>query len=254
MATAFQPTRALILGGTSDIGASIIDELVARGLRELILTVRDPNSEAAQALLHRWENTEITLLAWDATEVATHRDFARSVCRDHGPIDLVVCTVGMLGHHAGVSMAAVDIETMLHTNSIGPIGVLNELANTLDPALPARIVVLSSVAAVRPRKSNFIYGSSKAALDSAARGMRDALSATAIEVVIVRAGFVHSSMTVGLDPAPFAATSAAVGTAIAERIHSGRGGVMWTPKILGPLFGVLSLLPTALWRRIAGDR
>lgn len=254
MTDRFTPQRALVLGGTSDIGLAVVDELVANGLNDLLLTVRDPASDSARALLTRWNDVSVTLLEWDATAVDGHHDFAVSVCHDYGPIDVVICTVGALGHHAGASMDAESIHSMFMSNTVGPVGVLNELANTLDPNVDARIVVFSSVAAVRPRKSNYVYGSSKSALDSAARGLRDALAHTNIDVVIVRAGFVHSSMTVGLEPAPFASTPEVVGKAVAERIRSGKGGVLWTPKILGPLFGVLSVLPTPIWRRVAGDR
>lgn len=254
MTQSFTPQRALVLGGTSDIGLAVVDRLVADGLNDLLLTVRDRESDSARALLNRWSNVSITLLEWDATAVDGHHEFAVSVCRDHGPIDLVICTVGALGHHAGLAMDAESIHSMFMSNTVGPVGVLNELAHTLDPHVAARIVVFSSVAAVRPRKSNYIYGSSKSALDSAARGLRDALAHTSIDVVIVRAGFVHSSMTVGLEPAPFASQPEIVGKAVAERIRSGKGGVMWTPKILGPLFAVLSVLPIPIWRRVAGDR
>jgi decaprenylphospho-beta-D-erythro-pentofuranosid-2-ulose 2-reductase len=107
---------------------------------------------------------------------------------------------------------------------------------------------------VRPRRSNYVYGSSKAGLDAFARGMADAVVDRGVEVLVVRPGFVRSSMTEGLEPAPFATDPATVAAAVVDRLARPGGGVLWVPRILGPLFGVLSVLPTRWWRRIAGDR
>ena len=116
------------------------------------------------------------------------------------------------------------------------------------------IVVLSSVAAVRPRKSNYVYGSSKAGLDAFAQGLGDALVDKGVNVLVVRPGFVTSKMTAGLDPAPFATRPEVVADAIADAIDRDRSGVVSVPSKLGPMFVVLRNTPRPLWRRIAGDR
>ena len=89
---------------------------------------------------------------------------------------------------------------------------------------------------------------------SATRGIADALHDTPVQVLVVRPGFVRSSMTEGLDPAPFSTDPATVGSAVARALARGRSGVVWVPPLLGPLFTIFSVLPAALWRRIAGDR
>ena len=66
--------------------------------------------------------------------------------------------------------------------------------------------MLSSVAAVRPRKFNSVYGAAKAALDAFARGYADSLHGTGVRVLLVRPGFVTGQMTEGMDPAPLATT------------------------------------------------
>ncbi len=69
-----------------------------------------------------------------------------------------------------------------------------------------RIVVLSSVAGVRVRRANFLYGASKAGLDAFTRGLAEATRGSGVRVQVVRPGFVRTKMTVGLRPAPFAAS------------------------------------------------
>ena len=68
------------------------------------------------------------------------------------------------------------------------------------------IVVLSSVAAVRPRKANFVYGAAKAGLDAFARGLADSLHGSGVRVLLVRPGFVIGRMTEGMPPAPLSTT------------------------------------------------
>src|SRR5207302_1870038 len=77
------------------------------------------------------------------------------------------------------------------------------------------IVILSSVAAVRPRKANFVYGAAKAGLDAFGRGLADALHGSGVRVLLVRPGFVIGRMTEGMPPAPMSATPDQVGAAVA---------------------------------------
>ena len=89
-------------------------------------------------------------------------------------------------------------------------------------------MVLSSVAAVRPRKANFVYGAAKAGLDAFARGLADSLHGSGVRVVLVRPGFVTGRMTAGMPPAPLATTPAKVGAATAAALRDGRSAV-WIP-------------------------
>ena len=68
------------------------------------------------------------------------------------------------------------------------------------------IVALSSVAGERVRRSNFVYGSTKAGLDGFYLGLGEALREHGVRVLVVRPGFVKSKMTDGLDEAPLAVT------------------------------------------------
>ncbi|MDQ2679373.1 MAG: SDR family NAD(P)-dependent oxidoreductase, partial [Actinomycetota bacterium] len=167
---------------------------------------------------------------------------------------VVVCAVGMLGHHAGLGMGPAAVDEMVRTNFAGPASALAVVADRLVAQGDGTVVVLSSVAAARARRSNYVYGSSKAGLDAFAQGMGDALVGTGVDVLVVRPGFVRSSMTEGLDPAPMSTDPATVGEAVRHALERGRHGVVWVPATLGPMFAVLRNAPLPLWRRIAGNR
>jgi decaprenylphospho-beta-D-erythro-pentofuranosid-2-ulose 2-reductase len=115
------------------------------------------------------------------------------------------------------------------------------------------IVVLSSVAAVRPRKFNSVYGAAKAGLDAFARGYADSLHGSGVRLVLVRPGFVTGRMTAGMTPAPLATTPERVGVAVASALRgsaSGRDGAVWVPASLAALAAVMRVVPRQVWRKL----
>jgi len=111
------------------------------------------------------------------------------------------------------------------------------------------LCVFSTVAGERPRRSNFVYGSSKAGLDAFAQGLGDSLVGTGVNVVVVRPGFVHTKMTQGLDAAPLATTPEKVAEATLEGIAKGAHTV-WAPPALRYVMSVLRHVPRPIFRRL----
>jgi short-subunit dehydrogenase len=111
------------------------------------------------------------------------------------------------------------------------------------------IVVFSSVAGVRVRRANYVYGSAKAGLDGFASGLADALHGTGVRLLIVRSGFVIGRMTHGMTPAPMSSTPSEVAAATARALAKGRRTV-WAPRMLRPVFFGMRLLPQWVWRRL----
>ncbi len=242
---------ALVLGGTSDIGRAVVDALAEQGLERVVLAARRvPDAEPVLA----GGRIECTTVQWDALSIGTHAALFDRATELLGRIDLVICAVGLLGHHAGLSMGPEQVDEMVRTNFAGPAAALAVAADRLVGQGGGTLVVLSSVAGVRPRRSNYVYGATKSGLDAFARGIADAVHGTGVRVLVVRPGFVRSSMTEGLEPAPFATDPATVAAGVVRAVQRGRSGVVWVPPLLGPLFAVLANVPSPLWRRIAGNR
>jgi decaprenylphospho-beta-D-erythro-pentofuranosid-2-ulose 2-reductase len=157
--------------------------------------------------------------------------------------------VGVLGDQALSERdpdAAVEV---FETNLVGPVAVLVRAGERLRAQGHGAIVVLSSVAAERPRRANFVYGASKAGLDAFAQGLGDALVGTGVDVLVVRPGFVRTKMTAGLPEAPFATTPEAVADEIADALAR-RAHTIWVPRRLRLVMAVLRLLPRPLFRQL----
>ena len=111
------------------------------------------------------------------------------------------------------------------------------------------IVVFSSVAGVRVRRANYVYGSAKAGLDGFCSGLADALHGSGVRLLLVRPGFVIGRMTEGMKPAPMSSTPPQVAAATARALAKGRRTV-WIPWTLRPFFVGMRLLPQWVWRRM----
>ena len=242
--------RVLLLGGTSEIGLAILSALELAPDTEVTLAGRDVTrmEVAGKTLPCR----RVSVVAYDATDVASHQAFADSVCAGGVP-DLVIAATGVLipqpSVEADVSLAA----AMIEANFTGQVTTLLAFGSHLKARGSGTIVVLSSVAAVRPRKFNSVYGAAKAGLDSFARGYADSLHGTGVRVLLVRPGFVTGRMTAGMAPAPLATTPEKVGVAVASALRkpaSGLDPAVWVPAPLAGLAAVMRLVPRPVWRKL----
>jgi decaprenylphospho-beta-D-erythro-pentofuranosid-2-ulose 2-reductase len=111
------------------------------------------------------------------------------------------------------------------------------------------LIVLSSVAGERLRRSNFICGSSKAGLDGIAQGLGDLLSGSGAKVLIVRPGFFRTKMSAWKSVPPFSTTPDAVAMAAVEALTQGRE-VVWVPSSLRWVMTVMKHLPRPVFRRL----
>ena len=238
--------RVLLLGGTSEIGLAIVTALHLGAEDDLILAGRDPQRlEAAGKSLGR----PVTVARYDALEAASHQAFAAEVNAGGVP-DLVIAATGVL---ISQEQAEQDVElaaTMIETNFTGHVTVLLAFGEAMRRRGSGTIVVLSSVAAVRPRKFNSVYGATKAALDAFARGYADSLHGTGVRVLLVRPGFVAGRMTEGMAAAPLATTPEAVGAAVARALRHPGKSVVWIPAPLAVLAAVMKAVPRPVWRRL----
>jgi decaprenylphospho-beta-D-erythro-pentofuranosid-2-ulose 2-reductase len=162
---------------------------------------------------------------------------------------VVVLAVGVLGGQAGLDSDRPVSEAVMRVNFVGCGSLLLASLRALRRQGRGTIVVLSSVAAERARKSNAIYGAAKAGLDALAQGLADSLAGTGVRVLVVRPGFVRTRMTAGLDEAPFATTAEAVAAATVKAL-AGRADTVWVPPSLRYVFAVLRHLPRPIYRRL----
>lgn len=244
------PQTVLLLGGSSEIGLAIIRKLVERRAKTVVLAGRDPDAlkPAADDLRTAGAST-VDIVAFDALATETHDAFIDDVFSRHGDFDLVILAFGLLGDQEEAERDTEAALAVLRTNFVGAASVALPVSRRLKAQGHGTLLVLSSVAAERARRANFVYGSSKAGLDAFCQGLGDSLVGTGARVVIVRPGFVHTKMTAGRKPAPFSTTPDAVADAVVRGLEKG-AEMIWAPAQLRFVFSAMRHLPRPVWRRI----
>jgi len=248
--------RVLLLGGTSEIGHATLAALKLPAGTEVILAGRDTQrlESAAKALSPVAPGVRFSVAAFDALNTASHQAFADEICAGGVP-DLVIAATGMLVPQPVLAADVPQAATMITTNFTSHVTTLLAFARPMRERGRGTMVVLSSIAAVRPRKFNVVYGATKVALDAFARGLADDLHGSGVDVLLVRPGFVTGRMTEGMAPAPMATTPAGVGAAVAAALdpvtfQARRHGVIWVPAPLVGLATVLRMIPRPIWRKL----
>jgi decaprenylphospho-beta-D-erythro-pentofuranosid-2-ulose 2-reductase len=240
----------LVLGGGSEIGLATARSLVRGRTRTVILAARRPAelSQAAAALLEAGARS-VERVEFHATDLQGHEALVNGIFDRDEDIDVVLVAFGVLGDPDGDWADADAARSLIETNFAGAVSVILPIVARLRRQGHGTLVVLSSVAAERPRRSNFVYGASKAGLDAFAQGLGDALTGTGVDVMVVRPGFVRTKMTAGRTAAPFATTPEAVADAIADGLRRGAHTV-WIPPVLRWVMSAVRHLPRPLFRRL----
>lgn len=244
----------LVLGGRSEIGLATAARLVRDGCSTVVLAARRPDELAGDvAKLLACGAANVETIAFDALDSPSHPRVIDAAFDQTGDIDVVVAAFGVLGNQDRFDVDPVAAARAVQANYVGAVSSLLAVAARLRQQGHGAIVVLSSVAGERARRSNFVYGSSKAGLDAFAQGLGDSLRGSGVRVIVVRPGFVKGRMTDGMDPPPLATTPLAVADVVAVALASGRE-VVWVPAPLRWAMSAFRHLPRGLWRTVSADR
>jgi len=166
-----------------------------------------------------------------------------------GDIDVVLMAFGVLGDQAEDEKDPVRAAAVAHVNYTGAVSSGIVVAQALKKQGHGALVVLSSVAGLRARKDNFVYGSTKTGLDAFAQGLGDSLVGTGVHVMVVRPGFVDTKMTEGKEKVPLSTTADAVADAIIAGLRRGSHTV-WAPGAFRYVMSGLRHVPRPIFRKL----
>jgi short-subunit dehydrogenase len=238
----------VIFGGRSEIGLELATRL-APGATVLLLARRADKLDEEVAAVRAAGAAAVHVCEFDADALSSHEPLVESIVSEHGPIGTAVLAFGILGDQERAEKDPGHAAAIVHTDFVAQVSLLTVLANAMRSAGAGSIVAFSSVAGVRVRRANYVYGSAKAGLDGFCSGLADALHGSGVHLLVVRPGFVIGRMTEGMTPAPFSSTPAQVATATARALAERRSTV-WVPWALCPVFIGMRMLPQFVWRRM----
>ena len=238
----------MVVGGRSDIGIATMRKVANSGrLRRVVLVGRNLR-DFATSMSEELDGVQIDLIEIDLREVTS----LESRIREHwgDGIDATILTAGFLPP---------AFESPINPDFLIDAGLVNYLAQAVVGTVVVDLMmkqgfgtlaVVSSVAVERPRKDNFVYGSSKIGLDSWAIGISEYLKGIPIRVFVVRPGMVRTKMTVGLPELPMTVDKEQVADVICRNLVGGPP-VVWVPRRFRWIFVVLRHLPRWAFRRLS---
>ncbi|WP_127781691.1 decaprenylphospho-beta-D-erythro-pentofuranosid-2-ulose 2-reductase [Rhodococcus sp. X156] len=242
------PQTLLLLGGTSEIALATAAAYAGRRPLRVILAARPSARRDAAELTLRELGATVESVDFDARATDTHPK-AIEQCFVGGDVDVSLVAFGLLGDQEQAWTDVSAAVALAETNYVGAVSVGVLLAERLQAQGHGSIVALSTVAAERPRRSNFVYGSTKAGLDAFYTGLTEALRPAGIHVAVVRPGFVRSRMTEGMDAAPLATTPEAVAQVILDVVRNKKEQA-WAPAPLRAVMSTLRHIPRPIFRRL----
>ncbi|HEY0271663.1 MAG TPA: SDR family NAD(P)-dependent oxidoreductase [Chitinophaga sp.] len=189
-----QYKTVLLLGANSDVAKAAIVQYARKGYRVIAAS---RNTAALQQFVQQEisQPVLVTILYFDATDFESHAAFyAQLPEKPH----IVVYAAGHLVQHETALRDFAGSFRMMQVHYAGAVSILNCIAMDAENDRLERIVGLSSLSGVRGRKSNFIYGSTKAAFTQYLAGLRQYLFARRVQVNVIVAGYIRSKMTAGL--------------------------------------------------------
>jgi decaprenylphospho-beta-D-erythro-pentofuranosid-2-ulose 2-reductase len=188
-------SKIVIFGATSAIAERFAricalrgDEicLVARNEQKLLAIKQDLEIRGAK---------QVQIFCLDLNERNLHEDLVSSVFSKEKKVDLVLFAHGILGDQSLAERKFSHAENIISSNFTSTVSLLHEVAKHFEIQRSGIIVVISSVAGDRGRASNYVYGSSKAALSAFCSGLRQRMYRFGVSVITVKPGFVDTPMT-----------------------------------------------------------
>lgn len=247
------PERILIIGATSGIGQAIAQQLAQRGAH-LVLAARDTAAaqRIADDLHHRYQNNNIAILPFEATHFDTHPDLLTQTLNHLGAIDGVIACQGYMADQTQAFNDFKLAHRMIDVNYTATVSILNIFANHLAQQKKGYICGVSSVAGDRGRQSNFLYGSTKAAMTAYLSGLRNHLFKSNVHVLTVKPGFVDTAMTFGLiNPnSPIVAAPQKVADDILRAIDNQKN-TLYTPRFWRLIMTFFKYIPESIFKRLS---
>jgi decaprenylphospho-beta-D-erythro-pentofuranosid-2-ulose 2-reductase len=242
--------RVLIIGATSAIAQSTARIFAARGDAlflagrngERLLTIADDVRVRGAV--------QVATLALDLTDRARHAELLDSAERVLGGVDTVLIAHGVLSDQAACEQSVEATLGDLDINALSAIALLTLIANRFEAQRRGSIAVLSSVAGDRGRKSNYVYGTAKAALSTFVSGLRARLHGAGVDVLTIKPGFVDTPMTAGFRKSALWASPDAIGAGIVRAIDR-RRSVVYLPWFWRPLMAIIRCVPEWIFKRLS---
>ncbi len=195
----------------------------------------------AQDLLARGA-LKVDTWVMDLDDTTAHPEMLATAAERLGRIDLALIAHGVLGDQQAAEADFEVAAAILHTNFISTVSILTWLGNYFQTQGAGTLAVISSVAGDRGRKSNYVYGASKGALNIFLEGLRNRIDRDGVQVLTIKPGFVATPMTAHVPHNALFASPDQVAVGILKAIER-RRDVAYVPSFWAGIMFLIRAIP-----------
>jgi decaprenylphospho-beta-D-erythro-pentofuranosid-2-ulose 2-reductase len=244
------PQTILLLGGTSEIGLAICERYLQNAHARILLACLpdDPGRDDAVAQMKAAGARSVELIDFDGLETDSHPKVIEQAFAG-GDVDVAIVAFGLLGDAEELwqnQRKAVQMAEINYTAAVS-VGVL--LSEKMRTQGFGQIIAMSSAAGERVRRSNFVYGSTKAGLDGFYLGLGEALREYGVRVLVIRPGQVRTRMSAHLKEAPLTVDKEYVANLAVTASAKGKE-LVWAPGAFRYVMMVLRHIPRPIFRKL----
>jgi decaprenylphospho-beta-D-erythro-pentofuranosid-2-ulose 2-reductase len=247
-----QPARSrriLVLGATSGIAEAVCRIWAERG-ESLFLVARNEDKLAVVAAdMHTRGAAYVDSAVANLDDTAIHSELLAHAINSLAGLDVAFLALGVLGDQTKAERNFSEAAQILHTNLLAPVSLLTWLGNYCAQRRSGTIAVLSSVAGERGRKSNYVYGSSKAGLTAFVDGLRNRIDREGVRVMTIKPGPVKTAMTAGMKGCGKFADVEVVAAALVKAIDRGTD-IVYVPGIWRVIMAVIRSIPERIFKKL----
>ncbi|MDF3304985.1 MULTISPECIES: decaprenylphospho-beta-D-erythro-pentofuranosid-2-ulose 2-reductase [Rhodococcus] len=244
------PQTLLLLGGTSEIGLAICEEYLKKAPMRVILAALpgDPGRDGAVAQLKAAGANAVDVIDFDAVDTESHPKVIDDAWAK-GDVDVAIVAFGLLGDAEELwqnQRKAVQIAEVNYTAAVS-VGVL--VGEKMKAQGFGQIIAMSSAAGERVRRSNFVYGSTKAGLDGFYLGLGEALREFGPRVLVIRPGQVRTRMSADVKEAPLTVNKEDVAKLAVTSAEKGKD-LVWAPGAFRYVMMILRHIPRPIFKKL----
>ena len=243
------PRRILVLGATSGIAEACCRLWAERGDSLFLVARNSDRLSAVAADLRTRGASYIDSAVANLDDTSIHSELLAHAINSLAGLDIAFFALGALGDQQKSERSFTEAGQILHTNLVAPVGLLTWLANYCAQRHSGTLAVLSSVAGERGRKSNYVYGSSKAGLTAFVDGLRNRIDREGVCVMTIKPGPGKTAMTQGMKGSEKFADVEKVAATLVKAIDK-KTDVVYVPGIWRIIMTVIRAIPERVFKKL----
>ncbi len=240
----------LILGAHSAIARSAAQLWAEQGHPLYLAGRNEEELERMAADIRIRTGSDVKTGYFDACAFADHAIFMQRVTLEMPQLEGVLLAFGSLGDPQAAAQDFNAAKAIIDANYTGACSILTHCANYFSEKKGGFIIALSSIAGDRGRQSNYVYGSSKAGLNTYLEGLRNRLFKDNVRVITIKLGFVDTPMTYGKPGMFLVATPHKIAAGIVKSVHGWRD-VIYLPRFWRGIALIIKSIPEFLFKRLS---